>query len=274
MDRTKESDRLPGIPSRTLRLSERLQAAGVGENTEPRTAWQRLRAVEGERANMIDLYALIAAPRGLLPNELSPDERLELWHFAAPIIWPGFEVAEGSARRNDPIDVVDYDPAWPEQFASWRTKIRAQVGDFATRIEHVGSTSVPGLAAKPRIDIQVSVPDLTREDRYVTQIEAAGAQLRSRDDSHRYFRSFPGGPRVLQVHVCNTGSRWEADHLLFRDYLRSHPDDRDEYAVKRENAVVWADDGVGYTDAKGEIILNILDRAKAWQQEAANAAES
>jgi GrpB-like predicted nucleotidyltransferase (UPF0157 family) len=66
-------------------------------------------------------------------------------------------------------------------------------GDFAARIEHVGSTSVPGLAAKPRIDIQVSVPDLTREDRYVAQIEA-----------------------VLQVHVCNTGSRWEADHLIVR----------------------------------------------------------
>lgn len=121
--------------------------------------------------------------------------------FAAPIIWPGFEVAEGSARRHDRIDVVDYDPAWPAEFASWRNEIRAPVGDGAARIGHVGSTSVPGLAAKPRIDIQVSVSDLTREGSYVPQIEAAGAQLRSRDDVHRYFRSFPGRPRVLQVLV-------------------------------------------------------------------------
>jgi hypothetical protein len=77
-----------------LRLSERLKAAEIAEDMQPRAAWQRLRAVEGERANMIDLYALVAAPRGLLPNELSADERLELWQFAAPIIWPGFKVAE------------------------------------------------------------------------------------------------------------------------------------------------------------------------------------
>jgi GrpB-like predicted nucleotidyltransferase (UPF0157 family) len=75
---------------------------------------------------------------------------------------------------------------------------------------------------------------------------------------------------VLQVHVCDVGSSWEADHLLFRDYLRSHPDDCGEYAaVKRANAVVWADDGVGYTDAKGEIILDILERAREWQRKAA-----
>jgi GrpB-like predicted nucleotidyltransferase (UPF0157 family) len=264
--------RLPGIPPRTLRLPERLRAEGIAPNMPPRDAWRCLREAEGERANMNDLYALVAAPRELLPNELPAAERLELWHFAAPIIWPGFQVAEGSARRNDPIEVVDYDPSWPASFASWRDEIRAHVGEFASRIEHVGSTSVPGLAAKPRIDIQVSVPDLSAEDRYVSQIEAVGAQLRSRDDLHRYFRSFPGGPRVLQVHVCNIGSRWEADHLLFRDYLRSHPDDRDEYAaVKRENAVVWADDGVGYTDAKGEIILDILERATAWRRSAAEA---
>lgn len=251
-----------------MRLSERLEAAGVAEGTPPRDAWLRLRDVEGDRANMIDLYALVAAPRGLLPNELSADERLQLWHSAAAVIWPGFQVAEGSVRRRDPVDVVDYDPTWPEKFAYWRDRIADHVGEFALRIEHVGSTSVPGLAAKPRIDIQVSVPDITQEDSYVTQIETAGAQLRSRDDYHRYFRSFPGGPRVLQVHVCDVGSQWEADHLLFRDYLRSHPDARDAYAaVKRENAVVWADDSIGYTEAKGEIILDILEAARAWERD-------
>ncbi|MGC9962588.1 MAG: GrpB family protein [Acidimicrobiales bacterium] len=250
-----------------MRLGERLKAAGIADGALPRDAWIRLREVEGERANMIDLYALVALPRGLLPNELPAEERLELWRSVAGVIWPGFNVAEGSARRHDSLDVVDYDPSWPEKFVFWRDKIKAEVGDLALRIEHVGSTSVPGLPAKPRIDIQVSVPDIAREDEYVPQIEAAGAQLRSRDDYHRFFRSFPGGPRVLQVHVCNVGSDWESDHLLFRDYLRSHPDARDAYAaVKLENAVVWADDGIGYTDAKGEIILDILVEARIWDE--------
>lgn len=216
---------------------------------------------------MIDFYALVARPRGPLPNELPAEERLELWRSVAGVIWPGFEVAEGSARRHDSLQVVDYDPSWPGKFLFWRDKIKKEVGDFAVRIEHVGSTAVPGLPAKPRIDIQVSVSDIAREDEYVRQIEAAGAQLRTRDNYHRFFRSFPGGPRVLQVHVCNVGSGWESDHLLFRDYLRSHPDARDVYAaVKLENAVVWADDAIGYTDAKGEIILDILERARMWDE--------
>jgi len=259
--------RTPGVPPQTMRLTERLNAAGVANGAPPRDAWLRLREVEGERANMIDLYALVASPRGLLPNELPAEERLELWRSVAAVIWPAFEVAEGSSRRQDPLEVVDYDPSWPEKFVFWRDKINEGVGDFALRIEHVGSTSVPGLPAKPRIDIQVSVPDIDQEDKYVPQIETVGAQLRSRDDYHRYFRSFPGGPRVLQVHVCNVGSNFESDHLLFRDYLRSHSDTRDAYAaVKLENAVVWADDAIGYTDAKGEIILDILDEARIWDE--------
>lgn len=259
--------RPPGIPSRTLRLAERLEAAGVAHGTPARDAWLRLRTYEGERANVIDLYALVASRRGLLPNELPLGERLALWRSVAAVIWPGFQVAQGSAPRHDSLEVVDYDPSWPAKFAFWRDRIKEGVGDFALRIEHVGSTSVPGLPAKPRIDIQVSVPDITQEDKYVLQVEAAGAQLRSRDDYHRYFRSFPGGPRVLQVHVCDVGSKWEADHLLFRDYLRSHSEARDAYAaVKLENAVVWRDDGVGYTDAKGEIILDVLEDARIWKE--------
>jgi GrpB-like predicted nucleotidyltransferase (UPF0157 family) len=215
---------------------------------------------------MIDLYALVAAPRGLLPNELPVDERLQLWRSAAAVIWPGFQVAEGSIRPGDPIEVVDYDESWPDTFADWRDKIAQRVGDFAVRIEHVGSTSVPGLAAKPRIDIQVSVPHITQEDRYVSQIESAGVQLRSRDDYHRNFRSFRGSPDRLEIHVCDVGSKWEAEHLLFRDYLRSHPDACDAYAViKRENAVVWADDGIGYTSAKSEVIFEILENARSWE---------
>ncbi|MGD0595871.1 MAG: GrpB family protein [Acidimicrobiales bacterium] len=82
------------------------------------------------------------------------------------------------------------------------------------------------MAAKPRIDIQVSVEDLEAEETYVAQLESLRLQLRSRDQLHRYFRPEPSLLRLTHVHVCSLGSEWEADHLLFRDYLRSHPEAR------------------------------------------------
>jgi hypothetical protein len=100
--------RLPGIPPRTLRLPERLRAEGIAPNMPPRDAWRCLREAEGERANMIDLYALVAAPRELLPNELPAAERLELWHFAAPIIWPGYTDAKGEII----LDILERATAW------------------------------------------------------------------------------------------------------------------------------------------------------------------
>ena len=82
---------------------------------------------------------------------------------------------------------------------------------------------------------------------------------------HRYFRPFAGRPRDVHVHVCNTGSEWERDHLLFRDFLRLHPEDAARYAdSKREAQRIWSDDGWAYTDAKTEAILDILGRAESW----------
>jgi GrpB-like predicted nucleotidyltransferase (UPF0157 family) len=140
--------------------------------------------------------------------------------------------------------------------------IAAGLGDVAQRIEHVGSTSVPGLPAKPIIDIQVSVVDLRAEDRYLPALERVGLALRSRDDYHRYLRPFAGKPRDVHVHVCATGSAWERDHLRFRDYLRAHPGSCQAYAAaKRAAAQRWSDDGIAYTDAKTEVILDIMDAA-------------
>jgi GrpB-like predicted nucleotidyltransferase (UPF0157 family) len=182
-----------------------------------------------------------------------------------PEVWPGFAQTVGSERTGELIRILDYDPRWPQRFAQWRELLQARLGDTAVRIEHVGSTSVPGLAAKPIVDIQISVADLDDETRYVPPLEAAGVQLRSRDDWHRYFRPFPRHPREVHVHVCAAGSEWEREHLLFRDYLRSHPEPRDRYAAaKRHAAAVWADDGWAFTDAKTEVILGILDEAEQW----------
>ena len=207
---------------------------------------------------------MVASPRGLEPWELPREERLGLHRAIASDIWPGFAITEGSDRF-DPIFIVDYDAAWPERFEAWRARIEPPLGPAAVRIDHVGSTAVPGMPAKPIVDIQVSVTDLFDEPRYAPQLEAIGVQLRSRDELHRFFRPFAALPREVHVHVCAAGSDWERDHLLFRDYLRVADDARSRYAAaKREAARVWSDDGWAYTDAKSEVIQELKDEAEAW----------
>jgi GrpB-like predicted nucleotidyltransferase (UPF0157 family) len=144
-------------------------------------------------------------------------------------------------------------------------RLKERLGAAALRIEHVGSTAVPGLPAKPIVDIQVSVADLTDESCYVAQIEAVGLRLRSRDVYHRYFRPPDEQVRDVHIHVCAAGSQWEREHLLFRDYLRSDVQARRSYAdVKADAAHVWADDRIAYTDAKNEVILDLLEAAQEW----------
>jgi GrpB-like predicted nucleotidyltransferase (UPF0157 family) len=243
-------------------LDARLRAAGVAGHATPIEAWRALRRHEGQAATVIDLYELVARERGLAAAELPAEERHELAHAAMPDIWPGFELTAESERPIDPIEVVEYDPRWPERFAEWERAIRAALGRTAVRIDHVGSTSVPGLAAKPVIDIQVSVRDLADEDAYVPALEQLGLRLRSRDEFHRYFRPPAARPRDVHVHVCESGSEWEGEHLRFRDHLRRDPGARDAYArVKRQAAKDWADDRMAYTDAKSDVILGILAEA-------------
>jgi GrpB-like predicted nucleotidyltransferase (UPF0157 family) len=139
------------------------------------------------------------------------------------------------------------------------------LGVTALRIEHVGSTAVPGLPAKPVIDIQVSVADPELESAYVPKVESLGIQLRSRDAMHRFFRPFSDLPRDVQVHVCAAGSAWERNHLLFRDYLRANTWARDSYVkAKREAAELWRDDRVAYADAKTQVIDGLMRKAEIW----------
>jgi GrpB-like predicted nucleotidyltransferase (UPF0157 family) len=245
-------------------LAERLSRAGIAPAADPVVTWVRLHEVEGRHATVIDLYRLVSEPRGLEPDELPLEERKRLSRAIAPTFWPGFQVTDGS-ERFDPIKVVAYDQQWPARFESWRELIANALERVALRIDHVGSTSVPGLAAKPIVDIQVSVADMSDEGGYVPDLERLGVQLRSRDDFHRYFRPFADKPRDLHVHVCAAGSGWEREHVLFRDYLRATPAAREVYSeAKRQAARVWIDDGWAYTDAKSESILDILHEAETW----------
>jgi GrpB-like predicted nucleotidyltransferase (UPF0157 family) len=182
----------------------------------------------------------------------------------AEMVADGRMVLEGSSHEG-PVLLAPPDPAWVARFGAVRAQLAAALGSTALRIEHVGSTAVPGLAAKPVIDIQVSVADLTDEAAYVPQIAALGWPLRLRDDEHRFFREPAGVPRTTHVHVCAAGSRWERAHLLFRDYLRAHPARAAAYGeLKWALAERYRDERVSYTEAKGPFIDETRALADKW----------
>lgn len=226
--------------------------------------WRRRREREGQRVNLMDLYDLVADASGVAPQELPLAERQALAARALTVIWPGFEQV-APVRVSDQIEIMEYDPRWASTFIKWRDRLVESLGPTALRIDHIGSTSVPGLAAKPIIDIQMSVSRLDEESEYVPGSVDAGFELYSRDEVHRFFHVPPPSPRVAQLHLCQSGDEFEYDHLLFRDYLRANPSERDAYAaMKREAAQTWKDDRLGYTYAKGGFILERQDRAGVW----------
>ena len=170
------------------------------------------------------------------------------------------ELLGGRERRS--IELVAYDASWPSRFERERARIGAALGAIAQRIDHIGSTAVPGLQAKPIIDIQVGVGDPDSEATYLPPLQAAGYRLRVREPRHRMLRT-PG--LDVHVHVCASGGDWERRHLLFRDWLRVEQADADLYAeVKRVLAARDWDDMNEYANAKTETVLSILERAEAW----------
>ena len=170
-----------------------------------------------------------------------------------------------------PVVVEDYDPAWPDLFQQEHDAIRGALGATAMTVEHVGSTSVPGLPAKPVIDVLLLVPDSAYERTYVPALEEAGYTLRIREPAwleHRvlYRRLEDGSPHNVNVHVFSPG-RADAEIArmrMFRDWLRAHPDDRELYAAtKRELATRRWRYVQDYADAKTEVVEAILARAGA-----------
>jgi GrpB-like predicted nucleotidyltransferase (UPF0157 family) len=162
------------------------------------------------------------------------------------------------------IVVADYHPEWPERFRKEEAKIRAALGESALTVEHIGSTSVPGLAAKPMVDILLVVEDSADEDSYLPALENAGYVLRVREpdfDEHRMFRT---PEKDVHLHVYPTGS-WEIRrYLLLRDRLRSAAEDRALYArTKRELAKRDWPSMQHYADAKTEVIEGIIAKVSA-----------
>ena len=163
------------------------------------------------------------------------------------------------------VILVDPDPAWPAMFARESERIRVALGDRATLIEHVGSTSVPGLVAKPCIDILLVVADAGDDAAYVPDLQRAGYVLRISEEvdgwgPHRVFK----GPEVnVNLHVLSTGSPEIERFLTFRDWLRAHPEDRDRYAAaKRELAGRHWRHMQEYADAKSDVVGEIFARIR------------
>jgi GrpB-like predicted nucleotidyltransferase (UPF0157 family) len=163
----------------------------------------------------------------------------------------------------EPVIIVDYDPHWPGLFEELRVPVAAALGDLVVVVEHVGSTAVPGLAAKPIIDMDVVVPS-------VADIPAAIVRLAVLAYVHRGDLGIPGREAFISpagkprhhLYVCALGSDALRRHLSFRDYLLTHPDDARDYgAIKKAAALRFADDRVAYTEAKTQFVEAVLRRA-------------
>jgi GrpB-like predicted nucleotidyltransferase (UPF0157 family) len=167
------------------------------------------------------------------------------------------------------VEIAQYDPIWTARFAQLGGEFRDALGTTALRIDHIGSTAVPGLAAKPIIDIQISVAAFEPLDAYRLPLERLGYVFRAdnTERTKRYFREAPGTPR-RHIHVRRAGSWAEQFALLFRDYLRTHAEEARRYeSLKYQLADRYKEDRHGYTDAKAPFIWEVMAKADRWSQE-------
>jgi GrpB-like predicted nucleotidyltransferase (UPF0157 family) len=163
----------------------------------------------------------------------------------------------GRERRT--IVIADYDSEWPARFEAERERVRHALGARALRIEHIGSTAVPGLGAKPIVDVLVTVEDPEDDGAIVPALEGAGYELRVREPAHRMFRT---PVRDVHVHVWRDSDPEVERYLRFRDRLRASAEHRAAYErLKRELATREWDDMNDYADAKGALIEAVLAEA-------------
>ncbi|KAI0877156.1 GrpB domain protein [Hypoxylon argillaceum] len=169
-----------------------------------------------------------------------------------------------STRPQKPLKIVDYRPEWPSMFAEVESRIRQALSDRAILVEHVGSTSVPGLAAKDVIDIDLVVADPADEDSYVPDLQAAGFQFILREPVWYQHRFFHLEQPYTNLHVFGSDSPELVRHRLFRDWLREHEDDRKRYTeVKQQAAEAAAAAGERvqqYNNRKEPVVREILGR--------------
>jgi GrpB-like predicted nucleotidyltransferase (UPF0157 family) len=183
-------------------------------------------------------------------------------------------------RKSRPVVICDYDPKWPEEFIRLARRIREAVGDAATRIDHIGSTAVPGLGAKDVVDVQVTVVRLDAAGAVTGPLRAAGFlkgtevvydefRTMAEDDPElrKLFMREPDGERRAHIHIRELGRFNQRYALLFRDYLRASGAVRTEYEVlKRRAAQLFPDSIDGYLFLKDPVFHIIYEAAKQWAE--------
>ncbi len=166
--------------------------------------------------------------------------------------------------RSGPIFLSDYDPAWPALYEREAARLRGVLGERVKLLEHAGSTSVVDLPAKPTIDMVLALADSSDEAAYVPDMQRAGYVLHIREPDWFEHRVFKGPDTNINLHVFTLGCSEIQQMLLFRDWLRTHPEDRDLYgATKRELAKQDWQFVQHYADSKTEVVRAILVRARA-----------
>lgn len=163
---------------------------------------------------------------------------------------------------HSPITIAPYDPTWPATFRTEAARIRTALAETALTVEHVGSTAVPGLPAKDRVDIDLIVADPTAEDDYVPALAGIGYVLRTRQPDWYQHRCLWNAGHTVNLHVFGPDCDEHLRHLVFRDWLRAHPDDRDAYAAAKGRAAAehrWSTSG--YNTHKAATVVDILRRA-------------
>lgn len=167
-----------------------------------------------------------------------------------------------------PVEVVAPDPAWPRWYAAASDRVLASLGDRVLAIEHVGSTSVPGLWAKPMVDVDLIVADSADEDAWLPDLEVAGFVLRVREPDWEEHRLLRGVEPTTNLHVFSPGAREPQRHRMFRDWLRTHPVDRERYAeLKREVAACGFTDAMLYNNAKAWFVYDLYEKVFAGDPE-------
>lgn len=158
------------------------------------------------------------------------------------------------------LEIVPYDPQWPHRYQKLAERVRLALGEVVLDVEHIGSTSVPGLAAKDVIDIDLTVADPRDEDAYVPALEKIGYYLTVREPSFHQHRCLRLAEPRVNLHVFGPDCPETIRHRMFRDWLRTHPEDRERYENAKRAAIPGGGDVMDYNARKQQVIRDIYDR--------------
>ena len=253
---------------------DELLPAGAMERATVLAGEARLLLVVG---SSLEVYPVADLPRTTLaaggrvavvnrtPTWVDDEAELVLRESAGEVLAPVAEVLV------EPLEVVAYDPAWPQLYEEEAARVGAALGEDVVAIEHMGSTAVPGLAGKPVIDVSVGLrrPELSMEQ--VAAVEALGYEYLGENGlpGRLFFRRSEGGKRTHHLHVVEVdGEHWHR-HRAFRDYLRSHPDEAGRYAAEKLRLAAETSTHGDYWERKQPYADALFERAWAWYRERA-----